>query len=423
MGSRTFTTAALALALLAGPLAGAAHAGAPRPPSQAAATFTTVSSPRAEIGVTVTTDFTLSPSRYAPGTETTIEVQGSLSTTAQRDTACHSLETRVIAGGVPQGIALDSTDRTIQRAGESHTQDIAIDIDLTAPTRGTLIVEVSLQCAAVKGDSWTVIGSPSKVIWTGRIAPVAGSLTVSPAHVFPDADEFDSRARITASAARGPITVTVSHGGRQVWSVTSRNARVSAMIPAKALKRSGTYTAMVTGDASSRTTFQVSRGWAPLYDAQVAHWPRCSTIGWKYVDAEAPAGGDTGMVDDLRKVFDRYAELTGLRFVEGGADIVIGWADLPRGTNAEAGAGLVSQTLGDGFLRLSRTADRPRVPGFGSAGRGVTLLHEMAHVLGLGHVSDRSLLMYPVHSPGSPLTPQTGDIAGLKDLYAPATCR
>jgi predicted Zn-dependent protease len=155
----------------------------------------------------------------------------------------------------------------------------------------------------------------------------------------------------------------------------------------------------------------------------VAHWPRCSTIGWKYDDAGAPQGGDTGMVDDLRKVFDRYAELTGLRFVEGGADIVIGWADLPRGTNAEAGAGLVSETLGDGFLRLSSDADRPRVPGFGSAGRGVTLLHEMAHVLGLGHVSDRSLLMYPVHSPGSPLTPQTGDIAGLKDLYAPATCR
>jgi predicted Zn-dependent protease len=130
------------------------------------------------------------------------------------------------------------------------------------------------------------------------------------------------------------------------------------------------------------------------------------------------------MLEDLRTAFARYAKITGLRFVEGGEDIVVSWADLPRGTNAEAGAGRVDANLSSGFLRLSRSADRPRVPGFGGSGRGVTLLHEIGHVLGLGHVTDRAQLMYPIHTDGrSPLTPQRGDIAGLKELYGPATCR
>ena len=207
--------------------------------------------------------------------------------------------------------------------------------------------------------------------------------------------------------------------------MTSRTSRISTTVPDAKLTRSGTYTAMVKGDPGSRTTFLVSRGWAPLYDAQLATWPRCSTISWRYDSSGAPAGGERGMVDDLRATFARYAELTGLRFIEGGSDIdiVIGWADLPDGTNAEAGAALVSQTLSDGSLRLSRDAERPRVPGFASGGRGVTLLHEIGHVLGLGHVKDRTQLMYPVHSAGSPLAPQRGDIAGITDLYAPSSCR
>jgi len=52
------------------------------------------------------------------------------------------------------------------------------------------------------------------------------------------------------------------------------------------------------------------------------------------------------------------------------------------------------------------------------------LLHEIGDVLDLGHVTDRDRLMYPIHTDGqSPLTPQRGDITGLKELYAPSTCR
>ena len=56
-------------------------------------------------------------------------------------------------------------------------------------------------------------------------------------------------------------------------------------------------------------------------------------------------------------------------------------------------------------------------------GRGSLFYHEIAHILGLGHVSDRPLLMYPIHTVGqSPLTPQAGDIAGLRQLLAPSAC-
>jgi len=370
----------------------------------------------------VTADFTVSPARYDPGARLTIAVTGTLTTVAQRDIACHSLDSRVLTGRVEIGGALDSTDRTVQRTGESHTQSISVDVDLVAPDRGNLTVQVALQCSPVDASgNWSIPSARSAVIWTGRIQPTSTSLTVSPGVVFPDADEFTSQARFTASAPRGPITVTVSFDGRQVWSTTSRAARVNAVIPTGRLSRSGTYTVSVKGGDTA--TFVVHRGWAPLYDGTIARWPRCSTITWRHDDSGAPRGGDSGLLDDLRSAFERYSELTGLRFVEGGDDIEISWADLPRGTNAEAGAGLVSHNLSDGFLRLSRTADRPRVPGFGNAGRGVTLLHEIGHVLGLGHVKDRSQLMYPVHSLGSPLAPRRGDIAGLKEIYGPSACR
>lgn len=374
------------------------------------------------LGADVTADFTADPTRYVPGRPLKVTVTGTLTTTAQRDVVCHSLDTRVLVGRLELNGSLDATDRRVLVAGETYAEDVSIDVEVYAPDSGSLTVQVSLQCSPVSASGdWSIPGAKSAVIWTARIQPSSFSLTVTPAIAFPDATDFDSLVRISARAPRGPLTLTVSTGGRQVWSTTSRAARVKAVIPTGRLSRGGTYTVSVKGGDTA--TFVVHTGWAPLYDSTVASWPRCSTITWRYDDSAAPRGGDDGMVDDLRKVFDRYAELTGLRFVEGGDDIAIGWADLPRGTNAEAGAGLVSQTLSDGFLRLSRDADRPRVPGFGPSGRGVTLLHEIGHVLGLGHVAKRTLLMHPVHSSGSPLAPQGGDIAGLRQLYAPSACR
>ncbi|MFZ8979757.1 MAG: matrixin family metalloprotease [Candidatus Nanopelagicales bacterium] len=382
-----------------------------------------------DLGATVTADLAVSPARYDPGTALTISITGTLTTVAQRDVACHSLDTRVLRGRLELRGSLDMTDRIVQREGESHTQAISVDVALTAPDWGNLTVKVALECSPVDetGD-WSILGSTSAVIWTGRIVPGSSSLAISQEWVFPDAEGATSKARITARTRSGPITVTVAHRGRPVWSMTTPRSRLAATIPSAKLSRSGVYTVTMQGNPGRRATFRVSHGWAPLIDGTVAHWPRCSTITWTYDGRNAPRGGDARMGDDLSTAFGQLAKLTGLRFTEAdgdSADITVNWTDAPSGgADAFGGASEFGGILGSGELTMFRDSNWAQTPGTGTRGRGALLLHEIGHILGLGHVTDRGQLMFPIHTLGkSPLTPQRGDIAGLKELYAPATCR
>src|SRR6478672_341314 len=62
-------------------------------------------------------------------------------------------------------------------------------------------------------------------------------------------------------------------------------------------------------------------------------------------------------------------------------------------------------------------------PGFGTAVRGTRgrmLMHELGHAVGLGHVSDRAQVMYPVDS--GPAVWGAGDRAGLRVLGAASGC-
>jgi hypothetical protein len=56
-------------------------------------------------------------------------------------------------------------------------------------------------------------------------------------------------------------------------------------------------------------------------------------------------------------------------------------------------------------------------PGFTSgASLGSVLMHELGHVMGLGHVDDPTQLMNPYWHADGPATPQAGDLAGLQAL-------
>ncbi len=59
-------------------------------------------------------------------------------------------------------------------------------------------------------------------------------------------------------------------------------------------------------------------------------------------------------------------------------------------------------------------------PGFSTGGsRGTTLLHELAHAVGLDHVEDPAQIMHPVEA-GQPAEYAPGDLAGLRRVGAAA---
>lgn len=51
--------------------------------------------------------------------------------------------------------------------------------------------------------------------------------------------------------------------------------------------------------------------------------------------------------------------------------------------------------------------------------RPAVILHEMGHVLGLGHSQDKTAVMFESTSANSPTTPQPDDIAAIRALYGP----
>lgn len=180
----------------------------------------------------------------------------------------------------------------------------------------------------------------------------------------------------------------------------------------------------------------VAYRWSTLLPGRLglARFPACSTVTWSYDPKGAPRKV-TGIERDIAGALARLATSTGLTFVQvpEGADLGIGWANFgARGPDGRGGGGL-STTQGrstyQGYVALNTKSDWVRLEGFGRVarmgglpGRGLLLLHEIGHALGLGHVDDEQQVMYPVASGRSPLKLAEGDLAGLKHLYDPAAC-
>lgn len=403
-------------------------------PAVLLANASVAAAPRADLGVTVDAAISFSPETYADrSSDLVITARGTLALVAERDVACHTIILRAHAGSEELASNAVETDRRIMRAGTAKTYDVRIQAlvdaqDMATLRRGQPVqARLELDCSTVVGDDWD-FELNREVVASAPIEAAALGVSLSTTWVFPDDEERQVRPVTVSVTASGPSTVVLTRGSRAIWRASSTRAAYQVRIPLKRTQQAGTYRVKVTaGSDAAESTFRVSRGWAPLVDS-VASWPRCSTVTWSYDPAGAPRGGDTSMVDDLETVFDRFAQLTGLRFRPSSgarADIQMGWGRAPfDGPDASAGAAERDGVLGSGILTLFTSSDWATTPGFGVRGRGALLYHEIGHILGLGHVKNKRLLMYPIHTVGqSPLTPQAGDIAGLRELYAPSTCR
>jgi hypothetical protein len=190
----------------------------------------------------------------------------------------------------------------------------------------------------------------------------------------------------------------------------------------------------------------------------------CQAVHFVMNPAQAPASG----VADVREAFTRLGRATGIDFVDDGttdetarrgpydgvrypgrwAPVLVVWTHQSggRATIEVVGSGFpdrVGDVLVSGTLTLNsdavnnRAGDAPVPGGFGTGkatgigaigAEGVTwgrvILHELAHIMGLGHTRDRDELMYPDTAEQTAQTTdyRSGDREGLKLLGRQAGC-
>jgi hypothetical protein len=188
-------------------------------------------------------------------------------------------------------------------------------------------------------------------------------------------------------------------------------------------------------------------------DGSPVRWNPCAPIHYATNLAEAPPGAAGVVAGALARV----TAAPGITFVDDGstteipasnrqpyqphrygnawAPVVIAWAHpsqtdvLPGGNVIGEGGSSWVQTAGGPkvFVSGEVVIDADNTGSFASSfGAGSTLgellLHEVGHVTGLGHTTDRSQVMYPVLEPLPAAAYGSGDLAGLDRMGMSAGC-
>lgn len=178
------------------------------------------------------------------------------------------------------------------------------------------------------------------------------------------------------------------------------------------------------------------------YTLGVGRWNPCKPIGYRINTAGAYAGWDA----QVHAVMAEMSRATGMTFVNRGttqevafgpirqadSDIVLSWATPAQNNRVAGGAvgsgGSYYQRVAGGVderfrgsIVLDRTAQLDTTwDGVRTTSWATVMLHELAHVLGLGHTADRTQLM----AASAPLRPRfgRGDLVGLGLVGAARPC-
>jgi len=185
-------------------------------------------------------------------------------------------------------------------------------------------------------------------------------------------------------------------------------------------------------------------------DGSPVRWNACEAI--RYV--VNPSASPPGSVDDVHEAVRRVSAATGIAFTYEGltdeepsrrrpayqparygdrwAPVLIAWVDPSSsdisfeqdGHRAAAVASPIvapgdDQIFVSGWIAMS--LEDPNPPGFGVPGaQGPVVLHEMGHVLGLGHVDSQGEIMEPAGGAVTDFGP--GDLEGLRQVGRQAGC-
>tara|TARA_B110000881_G_scaffold119754_1_gene105119 strand:- start:144 stop:917 length:774 start_codon:yes stop_codon:yes gene_type:complete len=239
----------------------------------------------------------------------------------------------------------------------------------------------------------------------------------------------------------GPVVVATPASAANMTCVQLKDSKVKELSKKnKAKKKSCQQRANNPRSWKAPKGFKQPKGWA-VFNGGATFKP-CSTVKWHY-DSEGSPENNSLLIQTIRESFDLISERTGLKFVEKKKKVKksenrinLDWNWERKGnTSALASGGGYGYNSGDGEVTFNPINDNifPQwndgIAGFDAIrasdgtvvfiGNGWTVVHEVLHAMGFGHVDDPSSIMYP--STGA-VEFSEGDIAGMNKMYLSHPC-